>query len=150
MASWNNVNRKALRAALQDAYLSYTRLEIFAHDELDASLERIAPSSQDMETVAFKLIEWARAERRLDDLYEAFRRANPRHPFQIGETAKSPVPKASPSVSPTPIPAPPPAVTNPLDQIQIGETAKNPVPKNSPSVSPTPKTAPTPAETTAP
>ncbi|MEM9245048.1 MAG: SUMF1/EgtB/PvdO family nonheme iron enzyme [Cyanobacteria bacterium P01_F01_bin.153] len=81
--AWNNVNRRKLREALQDVYLSYTRLEIFVHDELDASLQRIVPSSQDMEAVAFKLVEWARTQRRLDDLYKAFREENPEHPFLI-------------------------------------------------------------------
>ena len=61
-----------------EVYLDYGLLKIFVMDELGERLTVIV-HEQPLEKVAFDLVEWAEAKGRLDELFAAFCRKNPRH-----------------------------------------------------------------------
>ncbi|MGD1851404.1 MAG: SUMF1/EgtB/PvdO family nonheme iron enzyme [Cyanophyceae cyanobacterium] len=81
--AWTQQDKKEFRCALQDVYRDYSSLEIFVADELDVNLATISAGNQNLEKVAFDLIQYAEAKGKLDVLYEAFHRYNPGHSFQL-------------------------------------------------------------------
>lgn len=73
-------NRKRLREALIDAFPGWDPLRIMTSDYLDLNLAIVTSSNDNLETQAFELIEWAKAEGNLGDLVVAARYANPKNP----------------------------------------------------------------------
>ncbi len=73
-------DRKRLRLALMAAFPGWDRLRIMASDYLDVNLAVITSSNDNLETQAFELIEWAKADGALGDLVMAARYANPGNP----------------------------------------------------------------------
>ena len=57
----DNRQRKKLRQALISAFPDYPVLQRMVSDQLDENLATISSSSNDLETVAFDLVEWAEA-----------------------------------------------------------------------------------------
>jgi hypothetical protein len=90
---WNPATKKRFRQALIEVYRNYRLLEIFVMDELGERLTVIT-HEQSLDVVVFDLIEWAEAQGRLDELFAAFCRENPR--YVIRSQLSNP-----PSVSPT-------------------------------------------------
>ncbi|NJN61763.1 MAG: hypothetical protein HC795_09745, partial [Coleofasciculaceae cyanobacterium RL_1_1] len=78
---WNSDRQKAFRAALLDVYRTYSELKIFVNDALEKNLGEIIGSNEGLEIVAFKLVDWADARKRLPDLYRYFCDDNPDHDF---------------------------------------------------------------------
>ncbi len=101
--AWTRKDKKQFRKALQSVYRDYSRLKIFVAEELDWHLESIVASSQPMDTVSFDLVRWAEGNSALQELYEAFREENPKHPFQLQTQSK---PQQKPQQPPAPEPTP--------------------------------------------
>ncbi len=79
MVDWNdNKKRKAFREALQAAYPSGADLEIFVDEELNENLAIVA-GGDNLQVTAYSLVKWAKAKRRLDEVYNAFKKNNPSH-----------------------------------------------------------------------
>lgn len=72
----NNKQRKTLRLALIEAFPGYRVLERMVSDQLDENLETISAASNDLETVTYDLIEWAKAHGILAELVMGARAAN--------------------------------------------------------------------------
>ncbi len=81
--AWSKEDKKRFRLALQYVYRDYDALEIFVADELGWRLPSIAARGQDLNKVAFALINQAEAKGELDELYQAFRLENPGSSFQV-------------------------------------------------------------------
>ena len=80
MVDWNdNKKRKEFREALQDVYRKEAELEIFIDDELDENLVTVA-GGDNLQIITYNLVNWAKAQGRLNDLYDAFKRNNKTHP----------------------------------------------------------------------
>ena len=80
MVDWNdNKKRKEFREALQAVYPNESKLEIFVDDELDENLSEVA-GGDNLQIIAYNLVKWARANGRLDDLYQAFKQKHEKHP----------------------------------------------------------------------
>jgi hypothetical protein len=97
---WDSATKKQFRLALIDVYRDYSLLEIFVADELGERLKEIT-HEQSLKVVAFKLLEWAESQKRLDELFAAFCRENPRHVLALQP------PSSSLSPPPEPPPTPP-------------------------------------------
>lgn len=80
--------RKALREALIDAFPSWGDLAIMVSDQLDERLGVVTAQSNDLEQVAFDLIEWVRARGRVGDLVVGARNANPGNPRLFGVASR--------------------------------------------------------------
>jgi vWA-MoxR associated protein C-terminal domain/Effector-associated domain 1 len=77
LIDWNdNKKRKAFREALEKVYPSVSSLRQFTIEELDKSLTVVAGEGKDS---AFDLIERARSQGQLDEVYGAFKQDNPHH-----------------------------------------------------------------------
>jgi len=74
---WSSEKREIFRLALQKSYTDYELLEIFVDEKLDESLPDIAEKGE-LSKVTYKLLKWARSEKRLDELFTKFCEANPR------------------------------------------------------------------------
>ncbi len=83
MSDRPNFNRD-FRAALLDVYRDYSKLQIFVNEALDKNLAEIADRNEGLETVVFKLVDWAESKKRLPDLYGYFCEENPAHEFATG------------------------------------------------------------------
>ncbi|NJM48277.1 MAG: hypothetical protein HC860_20630 [Alkalinema sp. RU_4_3] len=77
MVDWNGKNRKALREAIEKAYPEPVVLKIFVSEELDENLAVVA-GGDNLQVMAFSLIEWARAKNQLDNLFDVFKRDSPK------------------------------------------------------------------------
>jgi hypothetical protein len=87
--NWDdNTNRKELREALQRCYPSYADLKIFVDEELNENLAVIT-SNNNLKTVVFDLINWAKTEGILDQVFEIFQSQNPHDPAIATLQAKS-------------------------------------------------------------
>ena len=76
MIDWDNERRQVFKLALQKAYTDYDDLDMFVDEALDVPLADIAPK-EELGKVAFKLLRWAKAKGKLDELFEQFCQANP-------------------------------------------------------------------------
>jgi hypothetical protein len=74
---WSPERRGIFRLALQKSYTDYDDLEMFVDEKLDENLANISEKAE-LSKVAFKLLQWARSEGRLDELLLKFCDANPR------------------------------------------------------------------------
>jgi hypothetical protein len=72
----NGTRRKQLRDALLTAFPTRAELERLV-DEVDVSLEAIAPEKSDMEEVVFRLVKWFGKQNRWGELLDLARAANP-------------------------------------------------------------------------
>ncbi len=72
----NGTRRKQLRDALLSAFPTRAELERLV-DEVDVSLEAIAPEKSDMEEVVFRLVKWFGKQNRWGELLDLARAANP-------------------------------------------------------------------------
>jgi len=75
----DNTKRKVFREALQEVYPSAAALEVFVDEELNENLATVADGAN-LQVTAHGLIKWAKAKGRLDEVYEAFKGQNPKHP----------------------------------------------------------------------
>jgi len=75
----DSTKRKAFREALQEAYPRGADLELFVDEELGENLAAVAGGTN-LQATAYELVKWAKAKGRLDEVYQAFKRHNPRHP----------------------------------------------------------------------
>ena len=98
--AWTQKEKKEFRLTLQGVYRSYSSLETFVADELSLNLATVSAKENNLEKVAFDLIEYAEARGKLKALYVAFHRDNPGHPFRVS-TKK--VPRKAPSSTPVPV-----------------------------------------------
>ncbi|MGD1936812.1 MAG: AAA-like domain-containing protein [Cyanophyceae cyanobacterium] len=78
--TWTSDRKKQFRQALQDVYRSYGALSLFVAEEVGENLEAIAGAGN-LTEAAFKLIDWAEAKGRLEELYAAFCAEDPGHGF---------------------------------------------------------------------
>lgn len=77
---WNdNKKRKAFREALQGAYPSLSALKIFFDEGLNINTSLIA-GQENLQVEVFDLLQWAKANNRLDEVYAVFKEENPDHP----------------------------------------------------------------------
>lgn len=74
----DSTKRKAFREALQAVYPRDADLERFVDEELNENLVVIA-GGDNLEDLAYNLIQWARRKDRLCDVYSAFKQQNPRN-----------------------------------------------------------------------
>lgn len=80
MIDWQDKKkRKAFQEALQKVYPDYTDLAMFVDYELGESLATIAPD-EGLSRVTYKLLNWFESRQRLDEVYQAFKGENPKHP----------------------------------------------------------------------
>jgi hypothetical protein len=99
VVDWNNKQRETFREALQEAYTDYVDLEMFLDEKLDVQLADFAPD-EGLRKVTFKLIQWARKEKRLDELFNEFCLNNPsRKDSVITKLQQEPLVKLSRKVS---------------------------------------------------
>ena len=75
---WSARAKKRFRKVLVDTYQSYNLLSIFVSEELDTHLKDLT-TTEDLEAVAFHLIDWAESKNRLEDLFQSFCSQNPQH-----------------------------------------------------------------------
>jgi vWA-MoxR associated protein C-terminal domain/Effector-associated domain 1 len=73
----DNTKRKSFRLALERAYPNPEDLRIFVDEELNENLATIA-ANNNLTATANGLIQWARKQSRLDEVFEVFCRENPR------------------------------------------------------------------------
>ncbi|MEM6500647.1 MAG: tetratricopeptide repeat protein [Cyanobacteria bacterium P01_C01_bin.89] len=78
---WDQKRKKAFRAALLDTYRSYSVLRIFVDEALEKNLEAIVGSDEGLEVAIYKLVDWADAKKRSQDLYGYFCEENPESEF---------------------------------------------------------------------
>ncbi len=79
MVNWDdNKKRKDFREALQQAYPDETDLRIFVDEALNKNLASIA-GGNNLRAIIFNLVDWSKAQNRLDELYEAFKEQNHQH-----------------------------------------------------------------------
>jgi hypothetical protein len=77
---WNDSKkRKDFREALQQAYPSAMGLQIFVDEALNENLAELAGGGN-LREITFNLVDWAKAQGRLDELYQTFKRENPSYP----------------------------------------------------------------------
>ena len=74
----DNTKRKVFRKALQEVYPSGAALAIFVDEELGENLEVVAGGTN-LQSTAHELVKWARTQGKLDEVYQAFKRQNPKH-----------------------------------------------------------------------
>jgi len=79
VVNWDdNKKRKDFREALQKVYPSDAELAIFVDDALDKNLTTIA-GGDNLQVIAYNLVNWARAQSRLDELYNVFKQEHCKH-----------------------------------------------------------------------
>jgi hypothetical protein len=120
---WDSATKKQFRQALIEVYRNYRLLEIFVMDELGERLTEIT-HEQSLKVVAFDVIEWAESQRRLDELFAAFCRENPRHMLALQR------PSSSPSPPPKPPPTSPPVLQEYRRDVVWAEPMVPPAPVN--------------------
>ena len=79
---WNEnkgENKKRFREALQKVYPEPVDLEIFVYEALNENLSTITTETS-LYKIIFKLVQWAEAKGRLDELYNEFCQANSKNP----------------------------------------------------------------------
>ncbi|TAF57219.1 MAG: hypothetical protein EAZ61_01910 [Oscillatoriales cyanobacterium] len=79
--TWNTARQIAFRKALLDVYRSYSELKIFVDEALGKNLDEIVSPNEGLEIVAFQLVNWADAKKRLPDLLRYFADENPDYEF---------------------------------------------------------------------
>lgn len=78
--SWTFQQKSDFRDALLDRYRDEMKLTMFLADKLDVQLNRLAARGP-LDDMCFQAIDTLDSEDRLDELYLAFRAANPNKPF---------------------------------------------------------------------
>jgi hypothetical protein len=87
---WNdNTKRKAFRLALERVYPNPEDLRIFVDEELNENLATITVNNN-LTATANGLIQWARKQSKLDEVFETFCRENPRD-FAVTELQQKPL-----------------------------------------------------------